>query len=127
AVVVVIVLGFVLILLSFSEDTVGIDNLWAYGGFMPNGMHGLLLSLIVVMFSFGGTELVGITAGEADNPRHSIPKAINQVLWRILLFYIGSLAVLIMLYPWDQVGTEGSPFVLIFSGLGIPAAPHILN
>lgn len=127
AIIGMIVLGLVLIFASISEDNVGVSNLWAYGGFMPNGVHGLLLSLIVVMFSFGGTELIGITAGEADNPRHSIPKAINQVLWRILLFYIGALTVLIMLFPWNQVGTDGSPFVLIFSSLGIPAAPHILN
>ncbi|CAM5782568.1 amino acid permease [Castellaniella caeni] len=127
AIIGMIILGVALILTGHDEQSSGISNLWAHGGFLPNGVHGLLLSLVVVMFSFGGTELIGITAGEADDPRRSIPKAINQVLWRILLFYIGALAVLVVLYPWNEIGMAGSPFVLIFSKLGIPAAPDILN
>ena len=71
--------------------------------------------LVVVMFSFGGIELIGITAGEADEPTKSIPKAINQVIWRILIFYIGTLVVLMILYPWNEVGLEASTaFVQIF-------------
>ncbi|MGB6007164.1 amino acid permease [Castellaniella sp.] len=127
AIIGMIVLGLLLIFLGSDQKASGLSNLWAHGGFLPNGIHGLLLSLVVVMFSFGGTELIGITAGEADDPRRSIPRAINQVLWRILLFYVGALAVLVILYPWNQIGTQGSPFVLIFSNLGIPAAPDILN
>jgi len=125
AIVGMILLGGVLV--ARGTGGAGLDNLWAHGGFLPNGAHGLLLSLVVVMFSFGGTELIGITAGEADDPRHSIPRAVNQVIWRILIFYIGALAVLVTLYPWNEVGLNGSPFVLIFSHLGIPAAPDILN
>lgn len=127
AIIGMILLGLVLIFTGAHRDTSGLSNLWAHGGFLPNGIRGLLLSLVVVMFSFGGTELIGITAGEADDPRRSIPKAINQVLWRILLFYVGALAVLVILYPWNEIGSQGSPFVLIFSNLGIPAAPDILN
>ena len=91
------------------------------------GITGLLLSLVVVTFAFGGVELIGITAGEAENPDKTIPKAINQVLYRIIIFYVGSMLVLVTLFPWKQVGMEGSPFVLIFDKLGIPAAAHILN
>jgi AAT family amino acid transporter/aromatic amino acid transport protein AroP len=127
AIVGMILLGLVLIAGGLDHQAAGLSNLWRHGGFLPNGIHGLLLSLVVVMFSFGGTELIGITAGEADDPRRSIPRAINQVIWRILIFYIGALAVLVILYPWNQIGTQGSPFVLIFSRLGIPAAPDILN
>lgn len=127
AIIGMIVLGLVLVFAGVSGTDTGVANFWRYGGFLPNGVRGLLLSLVVVMFSFGGTELVGITAGEADDPGRSIPKAINQVLWRILLFYIGAVAVLVMLYPWNQIGVNGSPFVLIFSDLGIPAAAGILN
>ncbi|HEX7386090.1 MAG TPA: amino acid permease [Castellaniella sp.] len=127
AIIGMILLGLILIVAGVDHKAAGLSNLWAHGGFLPNGVHGLLLSLVVVMFSFGGTELIGITAGEADNPRHSIPRAINQVIWRILIFYIGALAVLVILYPWNEIGTQGSPFVLIFSRLGIPAAPDILN
>ncbi len=127
AIIGMIVLGLALVLGHVSDASTGISNFWIHDGFLPNGVHGLLLSLVVVMFSFGGTELIGITAGEADQPRKSIPKAINQVLWRILIFYIGAVAVLVMLYPWNEIGLAGSPFVLIFSDLGIPAAPDILN
>ncbi|HET7267601.1 MAG TPA: amino acid permease [Oleiagrimonas sp.] len=127
AVIGMIVLGVVLIATHASRPTTGISNFWSYGGFLPNGMHGLLLSLVLVMFSFGGTELIGITAGETSDPTRSIPKAINQVLWRVLLFYIGSVGMLVMLYPWNAIGTAGSPFVLVFQDLGIPAAPDIIN
>jgi amino acid transporter, AAT family len=108
-------------------DPIGFNNLWSLGGFLPNGWGGLLFSLVLVMFSYGGVELIGITAGEADNPNRSIPKAINQVMWRILIFYVGALAVIITIFPWNQVDAQGSPFVIIFSKIGIPAAAAILN
>jgi AAT family amino acid transporter/aromatic amino acid transport protein AroP len=127
AIIGMILLGLVLIAGGIDHKAAGLSNLWAHGGFLPNGIRGLLLSLVVVMFSFGGTELIGITAGEADDPQRSIPRAINQVIWRILIFYVGALAVLVILYPWNEIGMQGSPFVLIFSRLGIPAAPDILN
>ncbi|WP_164098407.1 amino acid permease, partial [Serratia marcescens] len=76
--------------------------LWELG-FFPHGFTGFMSALAIVMFSFGGLELVGITAAEAENPKVSIPKATNQVVYRILIFYIGSLIVLLSLYPWTQV------------------------
>ncbi|MGK9536887.1 amino acid permease, partial [Salmonella enterica subsp. enterica] len=81
----------------------GLSNLWAHGGFMPNGLGGLIASFAVVMFAFGGIEIIGITAGEAKDPQRVIPKAINQVVYRILIFYVGALTVLLSLYPWDQL------------------------
>jgi amino acid transporter, AAT family len=127
AIIGMIVLGILMIFAGFGGPATGFSNLWAHGGFMPNGISGLVLSLVVVMFSFGGIELIGITAGEADNPKKSIPKAINQVMWRILIFYVGALTVMMIIYPWDKVGLDGSPFVQIFSKMGIPAAAAILN
>ncbi|SQI45937.1 General aromatic amino acid permease [Serratia plymuthica] len=79
------------------------------------------------MFSFGGLELVGITAAEADNPEKSIPQATNQVIYRILLFYVGALAVLLSLYPWQKVVEGGSPFVLIFHALDSNLVATLLN
>lgn len=108
-------------------QALGFTNLWAHGGFMPNGIKGLLLALVLVIFSFGGTELVGVTAGEAENPQVTIPKAINNVVWRILIFYVGALLVMMAIYPWNEIGTQGSPFVLIFDRIGIPAAASIIN
>ncbi|WP_419794475.1 amino acid permease [Pseudomonas palleroniana] len=105
----------------------GLSNLWAHGGFMPNGVGGLIASFAVVMFAFGGIEIIGITAGEAKDPQRVIPKAINAVPLRILLFYVLTLLVLMAIYPWPQIGSQGSPFVQIFSNLGIGSAATILN
>lgn len=104
-----------------------VSNLWDKGGFFPHGLSGLVMAMAVIMFSFGGLELVGITAAEADNPEKSIPKATNQVLYRILIFYIGSLTVLLSLYPWTKVIEGGSPFVMIFHDLGDSLVANALN
>ena len=103
------------------------SNLWEYGGFFPNGAEGFLMSLAPVLFSFGGIELLGITAGEAENPDKTIPRAINQVIYRILIFYVGTMIVLMTLWPWNEVGKEASPFVQIFGNAGFAAAANILN
>ena len=103
------------------------SNLWEHGGFFPNGLKGMIMSLAPVLFSFGGIELLGITAGEAENPDKTIPRAINQVIYRILIFYVGTMIVLMTLWPWNEVGKEASPFVQIFSNAGFEAAANILN
>ncbi|RBP97967.1 aromatic amino acid transporter AroP [Bifidobacterium aemilianum] len=106
------------------------------GGFMPKGLlsrgadgqwTGLLMALCVVMFSFGGTELIGITAGETASPRTTIPKATNSVIWRILVFYIGALGVIMAVVPWNTIDGKTSPFVQIFDSVGVHAAAGILN
>lgn len=104
-----------------------VANLWNNGGFFPHGVGGLAMAMAVIMFSFGGLELVGITAAEADDPKRSIPKATNQVIWRILIFYVGALTVLLALYPWQKVVTGGSPFVLIFHNLDSQVVATLLN
>lgn len=125
AIIAMIVLGLVLIFENpFPQN---FSNLWTNGGFFPNGFMGFVLSFAPVMFSFGGIELIGITAGEVENPDKTIPRAINQVIWRILIFYVGTMAVLMALSPWNLVGKEASPFVQIFTDIGIPAAANILN
>ena len=96
-------------------------------GFLAKGLTGLLASLVFVMFSFGGIELIGITAGEAENPQRSIPKAVNQVVYRILIFYIGALTIVMAVVPWNAIDGKLSPFVQIFDSVGISAAAHVLN
>ncbi|AUH01728.1 proline-specific permease ProY [Pectobacteriaceae bacterium C52] len=108
-------------------ESTGIHNLWSNGGFFSHGVMGMIISLQMVMFAYGGVEIIGITAGEAQDPRKSIPRAINSVPWRILVFYVGTLFVIMSIYPWNQVGTNGSPFVLTFQHMGITAAAGILN
>lgn len=106
------------------------------GGFFPHGLlsrapdgtwTGLLMALVVVMFSFGGTELIGITAGETEDPATTIPKATNGIIARILTFYVFALAVIMAVVPWDTIDGNSSPFVQIFDSVGVHAAAGILN
>lgn len=127
AIIGMIVFGGWLLLSGHGGPEATVTNLWAQGGFFPNNINGLVMAMAVIMFSFGGLELVGITAAEADNPETSIPRATNQVIYRILIFYIGSLAILLSLYPWGKVVEEGSPFVMIFHNLDSNAVATILN
>ncbi|WON78308.1 amino acid permease [Serratia sp. UGAL515B_01] len=122
-----IVFGAYLLASGNGGPEASISNLWDQGGFMPHGFGGLVMAMAVIMFSFGGLEMVGITAAEASDPRNSIPKATNQVVYRILIFYIGSLTVLLSLYPWDKVVEGGSPFVMIFHSLNSNLVATILN
>jgi len=102
-------------------------NLWTHGGFLPFGMLGVLLTLQMVMFAYSGVELIGVTAGEAENPAVVLPRATNGIIFRILLFYIGALIVIMALVPWNQLSPDTSPFVFVFQKLGIPAAASIIN
>jgi histidine transporter len=110
-----------------AQAAPGLANLVDHGGFMPNGWGGLLAAFAVVMFAFGGIETIGVTAGEAANPGKSIPQAVNTVPVRVLLFYVLTIGVLMTLFPWNRITGETSPFVQIFSSLGVPVAGHILN
>ena len=136
AIIGMILLGIFLLVSGTGGEQAAVSNLWSHGGFFPNGLEGLVVVVAVIMVSFGGLGLVGITAAEAAEPKKVIPKAINQVIWRILIFYIGALSVLLMLYPWDKLletlnaagdPYSGSPFVQIFSLLGSDTAAHLLN
>ena len=127
AIVFMIILGSYLILTDARPFPDNFSNLWSHGGFFPHGLEGMFLALVPVLFSFGGIELIGITAGETENPEKTIPRAINQVIYRILIFYVGTMIVLMTLWPWNEVGKEASPFVQIFSNAGFAAAANILN
>jgi amino acid transporter, AAT family len=106
---------------------IGFSNLWSHGGFFAKGLTGPIMAMVMVSFAYLGIELIGVTAGEAQNPEKVIPSAIDKVLWRILVFYIGALTVIMSIFPWTEIGTSGSPFVLVFSGIGIKSAAGIIN
>ena len=130
AVVAMILFGLFLLFTADANSTASFSNLWSHGGFFPNGFDGLFYMLAFIMFAFGGIELIGMAAAEANDPKKTIPKAINQVVVRILVFYVGSLAILLSLVPWNQLdlgGLDKSPFVMIFSQMGIGWAAHLLN
>ena len=120
-------LGVIIFGIGNGGIAVGISNLWSNGGFAPNGVTGILMSLQMVMFAYLGVEMIGVTAGEAKNPKTVIPRAIDTVFWRILIFYVGALFVIMSIYPWNEIGQNGSPFVLMFEKIGIGPAAGIIN
>ncbi|NWA43662.1 amino acid permease [Pseudomonas reactans] len=124
-----IVTGTGIIVFGLGNDGValGLSNLWSHGGFMPHGAWGVLAALPMVTFSYSGIEMIGLTAGEAKDPERSIRRVVNTVFWRIAIFYVGALFVVMSLYPWDLIGAQGSPFVLTFEKLGIREAAGIMN
>ena len=134
---IVAVIAMIFVLPTASGVRASFANWFTVGnGFFPNGLMGqnsdgswtgLLMALVVVMFSFGGTELIGITAGETEDPKTTIPRATNDIIWRILVFYIGALGVIMAVVPWNTIDGKSSPFVQIFDSVGIHAAAGILN
>lgn len=129
AIVSLIIIGLIMILTGFTTNAgaAAFANLWNYGGWFPNGTMGFILSFQMVVFAFTGIELVGLTAGETENPKKVIPMAINNIPLRIILFYIGSLAIIMSIYPWIAVDPNSSPFVAVFNAVGILAAASIVN
>lgn len=129
AILALIGVGLVMVLIraKTATGTAALTNLVAYGGFFPKGPLGFLMSFQMVVFAFVGIEMVGLTAGESQNPVTDIPKAINTLPVRIGLFYIGSMIAIMAVYPWNHIQTTSSPFVQVFAGIGITAAAGILN
>lgn len=127
AIIFMIVVGSYLIFADPRPFPENFSNLWSHGGFFPNGVKGFMLSMVPVILSFGGVEMIGITAGETENPEKTIPRAVNQIIYRILIFYVGTMIVLMTLWSWDEIGTKASPFVQIFENVGVTAAANILN
>ncbi|WP_213309168.1 amino acid permease [Paraburkholderia sacchari] len=128
-IILMIVSGLGTIIFGFGNAGIstGIHNLWTNGGFLPNGAKGFLLAMPMVAFAYGGIEVLGLTAGEAKNPTKSLSRAVNSVFWRILIFYVGALFVIMAIYPWNLIGGQGSPFVMLFDRMGIHAAAGIIN
>ncbi|MGF9964036.1 GABA permease [Bacillus rhizoplanae] len=108
-------------------ESPGLSNVTEHGGFMPKGFGSVFVGIITVIFSFFGAEIAAIAAGESSNPEKSVVVAINSVVWRILLFFIGSVSVLVILLPWNSAESLESPYVTMLNMIGIPAAAQIMN
>ncbi|OAT86105.1 amino acid permease [Desulfotomaculum copahuensis] len=119
--------GLIFFGLGNHGQPIGLQNLYIHGGFFAGGLKGFLFALCLVVAAYQGVELVGITAGEAKDPQRTLRKAIQNIIWRILIFYIGAIFVIVAIYPWDKVGSMGSPFVLTFAKVGIVSAAAIIN
>ncbi|GAA2114449.1 amino acid permease [Streptomyces synnematoformans] len=129
AIIGMIVIGVGVLTLGFSAagDAATPANLWSHGGFFPHGVGDSLMTLQGVMFAYLAVELVGVTAGESTNPEKTLPKAINTLPWRIVLFYVGSLIVILSVVRWTEFSAGVSPFVAAFGRIGIPLAAGIVN
>jgi AAT family amino acid transporter len=126
---VMIIAGFGLIFFGIGNEGIatGLTNLWEHGGFFTGGWSGFLFALSLVIGAYQGVELIGITAGEAKDPQKTLTKATQSIIWRILIFYIGAIFVIVTVYPWNQLHSIGSPFVATFAKLGVTAAAGIIN
>ncbi|MEU6958741.1 amino acid permease [Streptomyces chrestomyceticus] len=129
AIIGMILIGLGVITIGFSKagDTASFSLLWSDGGFFPKGIGSTLMTLQIVMFAFMAVELVGVTAGEATDPKKVLPKAINTVPWRIGLFYIGALIIILSVVSWTVFKPGVSPFVAAFQQIGLPAGAAIVN
>ncbi|MED1793232.1 amino acid permease [Brevibacillus nitrificans] len=128
-IVVMILIGLGLIFFGIGNggNAIGLSNLWAHGGFFTGGWSGFFFALSLVIGAYQGVELIGITAGEAKEPRKTLTSAIQSIIWRILIFYIGAIFVIVTVYPWNELQAIGSPFVATFAKIGITAAAGVIN
>lgn len=129
AIVFLVVIGFSLAIFhsKVGGNVASFSNLINHGGFFATNKIGFFMSFQMVIFAFVGIEMVGLTAGETDDPHTNLPKAINSIPVRIGLFYVGSMIAIMSVYPWNKIDPNISPFVQVFSGIGITGAAGILN
>jgi L-asparagine transporter-like permease len=115
------------LVLGIGFPKIGTGNFTGHGGFLPHGWKGVGLGVVLAIFSYLGLEIVGVTAGEAVDPRKAVPRALRRTLSFLALFYLGGLTLVVGIVPWQEIGTDKSPFVTVFEKVGIPAASHIMN
>ncbi|MBC8718854.1 MULTISPECIES: amino acid permease [Brucella/Ochrobactrum group] len=130
AIVALILAGAYMLITNFTLPNgtqASVTHLWANGGFFPTGFFGFVAGFQIAVFAFVGIELVGTAAAETENPTRNLPKAINSIPIRVVLFYVGALFVIITVIPWDQVDPGSSPFVAMFSLAGLGIAAHVVN
>jgi amino acid transporter, AAT family len=121
----------VLVRAGLVRGAAGLQNYTAYGGFFPHGLRGAWMALAFVIFSYIGSEVVAVTAGEAKDPERAVPRAMRSMLVRLVIFYVGAMAVLVGVVPWTRIGAgsgvTASPFVTVFQGMHVPGATHLMN
>lgn len=128
SIVLFIVIGLVAIMGWVPGSSVsGISNLWSNGGFAPNGWVAVISGLLIAMFSFQGSEIVTIAAAESAEPSKNIRKAIRAVVWRLGLFYIGSMFVVVCLIPWNAPGLKVGSYQAVLAAMNIPGAATIMQ
>jgi AAT family amino acid transporter len=131
AIVAFIMVGLALIFGVGSRHAIGLANLTQHGGFLPAGWKGVWLSLTITVTSYMGVEIIAVTAGEAQHPEVTIPRAMRNIVYRLIGFYVLAIAIMVTIVPWNQTGSSsalsGSPFVTAFAAAHIPFAAAIMN
>jgi L-asparagine transporter-like permease len=130
AIIIFIAVGFALITGLGPWPAIGLANLTQHGGFLPHGWRGVWLALTLALTSYMGVEVIAVTAGEAQDPQTSIPRAMRTIVFRLIVFYVCAITVMLAMTPWNQTGSaavSGSPFVRAFGTVGIPFASSIMN
>ena len=127
AVVAFLVLGVLMVAGLLAAPSPGVSNLVDHGGFMPRGWDGVATALLLVVFSFGGIEIVAVAAAETEDPARNVGRAVRTIVWRILVFYMGSVAVMVLALPWDTPALSQSPFVAVLDRAGLPAAGEVMT
>lgn len=130
AIIVLIAVGLWMIFTGFTNDAgtvASFAHIWDHGGLFPTGTMGFLAGFQIAIFAFVGVELVGTTAAETKDPERNLPKAVNSIPIRIIIFYVLALIIVMSVTPWDQINPNVSPFVNLFSQAGIAAAAIIMN
>lgn len=127
AIVLFLVLGAVYLFGLWPDADGGLHNLTGHGGFIPNGITGVFSAIVVVIFAFGGTEIVTVAAAESKEPGQAVARATNNVLWRVGLFYVASIFLIVCILPWNDAKVLKSPFVSALDHMGVPAAGTIMQ
>jgi len=127
AIIAFILLGAYVLFGTSGHENVGAKNLTDHGGFMPFGFKGMWIAIFISLFSFLGTELVAVTAGEAKDPDVAVPKALKATVFRLSAFYVLTMAIMLMIVPWKSAGIDESPFVKVMEILNIPGASGVMN
>ncbi len=131
AIVLFLVAGTMAIFGLGPAPAIGLANYTGHGGFLPHGWSGVWFAIVFVIFGYLGSEIVAVTSGEAKNPSEAIPKAMRSMVGRLIVFYMGSITLLIGIVPWNEIhpgaAVTASPFVIVFQRLGVPAAAHAIN
>lgn len=122
-----ILLGSLILLGIFPGTTSSLSNYTAHGGFFPHGLGGTFSAFLVVMFSYGGAELIGVSVTETKDSQRVLPKIIKGTVWRVIIFYVLPILIICGIVPWDQVSSKESPFVQVFGFSGLPGAAHVMN
>ena len=115
------------LLAASTDESIGFRNYTAYGGFMPHGIAGLWVAVIIAIFSYFSIEMIAVAAGEAAHPQTAIRKAFRSTVARLVLFYLLTVALMLAVIPWTQAGATQSPFVRVMQALHIPAAAGVTN